>query len=117
MSISKRLLIHRVEFKQNTGKRDRDRNPVYEVSELRNVRVGVTRRVQAGQHGVIRADTMTLFIDGKYSEMFKDAQKSSLIIPKEDDVIVFEGKEYTVKGVTSCYAAGLNAGHYEVVLE
>ena len=117
MSISKRLLIHRVEFKQNTGKRDRDRNPVYEVSELRNVRVGVTRRVQAGQHGVIRADTMTLFIDGKYSEMFKDAQKSSLIIPKENDVIVFEGKEYTVKGVTPCYGASGKASHYEAVLE
>lgn len=116
MHFPKRLLIHTVTLKQQKGV-DRDRNPVYESGNLRRVRIGVTRKVQNGAHGVIRADTMTLFIFPCYSEYFKDGKKSALVIPNEDDVIVFEGKEYTVKGVTPCYGAGARVNHYEVVLE
>lgn len=116
MHFPKRLLIHTVTLKKQKGV-DRDRNPVYESGNLRRVRIGVTRKVQNGAHGVIRADTMTLFIVPLFSEYFKDGKKSALVIPNEDDVIVFEGKEYTVKGITPCYGAISKVSHYEVVLE
>jgi len=117
MLLSKRLLIHCAVLKQKTGRIDRDRNPIYESAELRNVRIGLTHGVKSGAHGVIRADTMTLFIVPLFSEYFKDGKKSALVIPNEDDVIVFEGKEYTVKGITPCYGAISKVSHYEVVLE
>ena len=44
MSIPRRLLVHTVTLKQQKGV-DRDRNPVYEESEVQNVRVDVTRRL------------------------------------------------------------------------
>lgn len=117
MLLSKRLLIHNAILKQKNGRIDRDRNALYESGELRKVRIGVTRRVQSGAHGIIRADTMTLFIVPLCSEYFKDGQRDTLVIPRENDVIVFEGKEYTVKGVTPCYGASGKASHYEAVLE
>ena len=48
MSIPIRLLVHTVTLKQQKGI-DRDRNPVYEESELQNVRVDVTRRLPRGR--------------------------------------------------------------------
>ena len=121
MHIPRRLLIHSVTLKRETGK-DRDRNAVYDESTLRSVRVGITRRVQAGAHGTVRADTMTLFVDAHNSESVKDGQKTALIVPKENDVIGFYGKEYAVKAVTPCYAAVAKApddgaSHWEVALE
>lgn len=116
MSIPKRLLIHTVTIKQQKGI-DRDRNPVYEDSELQNVRVGVSRRVRAGQHGAVRSDAMTLFIDARHSVSVKDGARLPLILPKENDALIFEGREYCVKGITPCYARGAGVHHYEAVLE
>ena len=116
MHIPKHLLIHSVVLKQQKGV-DRNRNPVYEESWLCNVRVGVTRRVQTGQHGVIRADTMTLFVDVLNSKRMQNGQRMPLVLLQENDAVIFEEKEYTVKGVTPCYGASGKASHYEAALE
>ena len=116
MSISKRLLIHTVTVKQQKGV-DRDRNPVYEESELQNVRVDVTRRVQAGQHGAVRSDAMTLFVDMRNSRSVKDGARIALVIPKEHDAVVFEGRMYTVTGVTAYYGGRTGVHHYQAELK
>lgn len=116
MHIPKHLLIHSVILKQQKGV-DRNRNPVYEESWLCNVRVGVTRRVQTGQHGVIRADTMTLFVDVFNSKRMQNGQRMPLVLLQENDAVVFEGKEYTIKSVTPFWAGYGDARHYEAVLE
>lgn len=116
MSIPKRLLIHTVTIKQQKGV-DRDRNPVYEECELQNVRVDVTRRVQAGQHGAVRADSMTLFVDTRNSRSVKGWARIALVIPQEHDAVVFDGRTYTVTGVTAYYGCGIGVHHYEAVLE
>ena len=116
MHIPKHLLIHSVVLKQQKGV-DRNRNPVYEESWLCNVRVGVTRRVQTGQHGVIRADTMTLFVDALNSKRMQNGQRMPLVLLQENDAVVFEGKEYTIKSVTPFWAGYGDARHYEAVLE
>lgn len=116
MHIPKHLLIHSVILKQQKGV-DRNRNPVYEESWLCNVRVGVTRRVQTGQHGVIRADTMTLFVDALNSKRMQNGQRMPLVLLQENDAVVFEGKEYTIKSVTPFWAGYGDARHYEAVLE
>lgn len=116
MHIPKHLLIHSVILKQQKGV-DRNRNPVYEESWLCNVRVGVTRRVQTGQHGVIRADTMTLFVDVLNSKRMQNGQRIPLVFLQENDAVVFEGKEYTIKSVTPFWAGYGDARHYEAVLE
>ena len=82
-----------------------------------NVRVGVTRRVQTGQHGVIRADTMTLFVDALNSKRMQNGQRMPLVLLQENDAVVFEGKEYTIKSVTPFWAGYGDARHYEAVLE
>lgn len=116
MSIPIRLLVHTVTLKQQKGV-DRDRNPVYEESELQNVRVDVTRRLQDGQRGVVRADTMTLFVDTRNSRSVKGWARIALVIPKEHDAVVFEGRMYTVTGVTAYYEGGIGVHHYEVILK
>ena len=115
MSIPRRLLVHSVTLKQQKGI-DRDRNPVYEESELQNVRVDVTWRLQDGQRGVVRADSMSLFVDTRNSRSVKGWARIALVIPKEHDAVVFEGRMYTVTGVTAYYG-GAGVHHYEAVLE
>lgn len=114
--IPRELLIHTVAYRVQAGT-DRNRNPVYSEITLENVRVGISLATSRNCYGEVKADVMTLFIDSVNSKAFKDGEETAVMIPKEGDGISWNGKGYTVRKVTACYADSVDVHHWELELE
>ncbi len=112
-----RLLSQDCVLKRKTGA-DRNRTPVYEETVLKHVRIGATFQTTRGNAGETKADTMTLIIDAEHTcyEM-PDGEEAEAVIPAELDAVWWNGKKYTVRSVTPCYAQGNGPHHWEVTLE
>lgn len=106
--ISKRLLVHSATLKKPAGL-DRDRNVTYTSTELSNIRIAITKQTILTDIGATKADTMTMFFDAENS-----TPAGTEI--DEKDLIVWQGKSYTVKSVTPCYADTASVHHWEVSL-
>lgn len=116
-AIPLKLLVHSCTLKRQTGL-DRDRNPAYEETVLRRVRIGATFQTAHGSTGETKADTMTLIIDAKNTRYeTADGEEAEAVIPAENDAVEWQGQSFTVRGVTPCYAQGENPHHWEVQLE
>ena len=115
--IPARLLVHECVLKRKTGT-DRNRNPTYTETVLRRVRIGATFQTVRGNIGETKADTLTLFIDAKNTRFeTADGVETAAAFPEETDAIEWQGKTYTVRSVTPCYAQGATVHHWEVTLE
>ena len=115
--IAKKLLVHTCTLKRPAGI-DRDRNPIYTDTVLKQVRIGATMQTIRGGIGDVKADTMTLIIDAVHTRYYTtDGTEKEAIIPTEKDVINWQGKTYTVKSVMPCYAQSDSPHHWEVTLE
>lgn len=116
-AIPKRLLVHSCLLKRRTGL-DRDRNPEHEETALKNVRIGAAFQTTHGSTGETKADTMTLIIDAENTRYeTADGEEAEAVIPAENDAVEWQGRSFTVRGVTPCYAQGERAHHWEVQLE
>src|SRR5574344_1178437 len=115
--IPARLLIHDCVLKHKTGI-DRNRNPTYSETVLKRVRIGATFQTVRGNVGETKADTMTLVIDAANTTYeTTSGTETAQVLPAENDVIVWDGKDYTVRSVTPCYAQSDDPHHWEVTLE
>lgn len=117
-AIPTRLLIHSCTLKHQTGL-DRSRNPTYSETLLGNVRIGGEFRTTRGNIGETKADTLTMFIDAKNTTYATaEGEEAETVIPVENDSVEWNGKSYTVRSVTPCYALdGETPHHWEVTLE
>lgn len=117
-AIPTRLLIHTCTLKRQTGL-DRSRNPTYSETLLSNVRIGGEFRTTRGNIGETKADTLTMFIDAENTVYTtEDGEEAGKVIPVENDSVEWNGKSYTVRSVTPCYAQdGITPHHWEVSLE
>ena len=115
--IPARLLVHECVLKHKTGA-DRNRNPVYTETVLKCVRIGATFQTVRGNIGETKADTLTLFIDAANTQ-FETAEgdPAAAVIPVETDAVTWNGKDYTVRGVTPCCTQKAETHHWEVTLE
>lgn len=115
--IPARLLVHECVLKRKTGT-DRNRNPTYTETVLKRIRIGATFQTVRGNIGETKADTLTLFIDAENTRFeAADGAETAVAIPEETDAIEWQGKTYTVRSVTPCYAQGERPHHWEVTLE
>ena len=115
--IPARLLVQDCVLKKQIGI-DRNRNPIYELTILKRVRIGATFQSIRGAYGETKADTLTLFIDAKntvYETANGEATERKL--PAEKDVIEWQGQTFTVRSVTPCYTQGNSPHHWEATLE
>ena len=116
-AIPMRLLVHSCTLMKRTGT-DRDRNPTYSKTVLRNVRIGATFQTARGNVGETKADTMTLVIDAKNTRYeTADGEEAAAAIPEELDAVEWQGKKFTVRSVTPCHAQDESPHHWEVTLE
>lgn len=111
------LLVHSCTLRKRTGQ-DRDRNPTYAETVLRNVRIGATLRTARGNIGETKADTMTLVIDARNTRCeTAEGEDAAAVLPEELDAVEWQGKAYTVRSVTPCFAREGSPHHWEVTLE
>lgn len=116
-AIPARLLVHDCVVKRKTGI-DRNRNPTYSETVLKHVRIGATFQTVRGNVGETKADTMTLVIDAVNSAYeTTSGEPTAQVLPAENDVIVWDGKSFTVRSVTPCFAQDDSPHHWEVTLE
>lgn len=116
-AIPLKLLVHSCTLKKQAGL-DRNRNPAYEETVLKCVRIGATFQTVRGNTGETKADTMTLFIDAENTRYeTADGEEAAAVIPAENDAIEWQGQNFTVRSVTPCYAQGESPHHWEVQLE
>ena len=115
--IAKKLLIHQIVLKKPSGL-DRDRNPTFSETVLKYVRIGATFQTVRGNVGETKADTMTLVIDAVNSAYeTTSGTETAQVLPAGNDVIVWDGKSFTVRSVTPCFAQSDTPHHWEVTLE
>lgn len=115
--IAKKLLVHTCTLKKPAGL-DRDRNPTFSETVLKRVRIGATFQTIRGTVGETKADTMTLVIDAVNSAYeTTSGEPTAQVLPAENDVIVWDGKSFTVRSVTPCFAQSDTPHHWEVTLE
>lgn len=115
--ISENLLINSVTVKHTDGI-DRDGNRTATETVMSKVRVEVYNATAQGQAGAQTADGMTLYIDPEKAVCTApDGEKAEMIIPAENDAVVFNGRQYEARKITPRYTRG-NAAihHYEVEL-
>ena len=116
-AIPLKLLVHSCTLKKQTGL-DRDRNPTFSETVLKHVRIGATFQTVRGNVGETKADTMTLVIDAVNSAYeTTSGTETAQVLPAENDVIVWDGKSFTVRSVTPCFAQDDSPHHWEVTLE
>lgn len=116
-AIPRKLLVHSCTLKKQAGL-DRNRNPTYTETVLKQVRIGVTFQTVRGNVGETKADTMTLVIDAVNSAYeTTSGEPTAQVLPAENDVIVWDGKSFTVRSVTPCFAQSDTPHHWEVTLE
>ncbi|UTC66002.1 MULTISPECIES: putative minor capsid protein [unclassified Treponema] len=115
--IPTRLLVHDCVLKKPKGL-DRNRNPIYESTILKRVRIGATFQSVRGAYGETKTDTLTLFIDAKNTRCETiDGEATERKLPAEKDAIEWQGQTFTVRSITPCYTQGSNPHHWEVTLE
>lgn len=115
--IAKKLLVHTCTLKKPAGL-DRDRNPTFSETVLKRVRIGATFQTIRGTVGETKADTMTLVIDAVNTTYeTTSGTETAQVLPAENDVIVWDGKSFTVRSVTPCFAQSDTPHHWEVTLE
>lgn len=115
--IPARLLVQDCVLKKQIGI-DRNRNPIYELTVLKRVRIGATFQSIRGAYGETKADTLTLFIDAKNTRCETvNGEAIESKHPAEKDVIEWQGQTFTVRSVTPCYTQGDTPHHWEVTLE
>jgi hypothetical protein len=115
--IAKKILIHQIVLKKPSGI-DRDRNPTFSETVLKYVRIGATLQTIRGAIGEVKADTLTLFIDAKYTQYFTtQGEATTQTLPQEGDGVTWESNDYTVKSVTPSFAQDDSPHHWEVTLE
>lgn len=111
------LLVHDCVLKKQSGL-DRNRNPVYECTILKHVRIGGTFRSIRGTYGETQADTLTLLIDAENSIYETvNGEKTEKRLPEEKDTIEWQGKTFTVRSLTPYYTKKDTPHHWEVTLE
>lgn len=116
-AISLKLLVHSCTLKKQAGL-DRNRNPTYDETVLKRVRIGATFQTLRGSIGETKADTMTLIIDAANTQYETTAgEPTAAVIPAENDAIEWQGQNFTVRSITPCYAQGNAPHHWEVTLE
>ena len=116
-AIPLKLLVHSCTLKKQTGL-DRDRNPTFSETVLKHVRIGATFQTVRGNVGETKADTMTLVIDAVNSAYeTTSGTETAQVLPAGNDVIVWDGKSFTVRSVTPCFAQSDTPHHWEVTLE
>ena len=115
-AIPMKLLVHSCTLQKRTGQ-DRDRNPTYTEIVLRNVRIGATFQTSRGNIGETKSDTMTLIIDAENTRYETADGEEAAAIPEELDAVEWNGRKFTVRSVTPCYAQGDSPHHWEVTLE
>lgn len=116
-AIPRKLLVHSCTLKKQAGL-DRNRNPTYTETVLKQVRIGVTFQTVRGNVGETKADTLTLFIDAlntRYENT--EGEETAAVLPVENDAIEWQGKTFIVRGITPCYAQGESPHHWEVTFE
>lgn len=115
--IAKKLLVHTCMLKKSAGL-DRDRNPTFSETVLKRVRIGASFQTVRGTVGETKADAMTLVIDAVNSACeTTSGEPTAQVLPAENDVIVWDGKSFTVRSVTPCFAQSDTPHHWEVTLE
>lgn len=117
-AISKQLLIHTVLLRKCKGK-DRYGKTEFEQFTLKNVRLqNVVNGIASSSAGIVRSDSLTLFVDAKNSSALSSEGEIVAIELSDEDEIEAEGKSYKVKSVTACYTRGDSAvHHWEASLE
>lgn len=116
-AIPLKLLVHSCTMKRQTGI-DRNRNPTFSETVLKCVRIGATLQTIRGAIGEVKADTLTLFIDAKYTQYFTtQGEATTQTLPQEGDGVTWESKDYTVKSITPSFAQDDSPHHWEVTLE
>lgn len=115
--IPARLLVQDCVLKKTVGL-DRNRNPIYESTILKRVRIGATLASVRGVYGETKADTLTLFIDAKNTSYETvNGEETERKLPAEKDAIEWQGQTFTVRSVSPCYTQGASPHHWEVTLE
>ena len=111
------LLVHNCILKTQSGL-DRNRNPLYEHTILKQVRIGGTFKSIRGTYGETQFDALTLLIDEK-NTLYEtvDGEIVERKLPEEKDIIEWQGKDFTVRSITPCYTRDNKAHHWEVTLE
>lgn len=116
-AIPERLLVHSCTLKKPCGL-DRDRNAAYTETVLQRVRIGATFQTARGSIGETKSDAMTLFIDAQNTRYeTADGEESAAVLPEENDKVEWQGRSFTVRSVTPCYAQSEAPHHWEVTLE
>lgn len=114
--INKKLLVHNVIVKQQTGV-DRNRNAIYKEVVLTNVRISASFAQNVNGYGYVQADSLTMYVDTVNSVSYTHTgDLCAWFELKEKDVVVWNNKEYTVKSITQCFADGKEVHHLEVAL-
>lgn len=111
------LLVHNCILKTQSGL-DRNRNPVYEHTILKQIRIGGTFKSIRGAYGETQFDALTLLID-EQNTLYEnvDGEVVERKLPAEKDIIEWQGKDFTVRGITPCYVQEAEPHHWEVTLE
>lgn len=115
-AIPRKLLVHQCTLRKQTGI-DRNRNPTYSETVLKRVRIGATFQTARENIGETKADAMTLIIDAKNTLYETPQGEETAALPTENDAIEWQGKTFTVRSVTPCYAQEETPHHWEVTLE
>ncbi|MCM1218942.1 MAG: minor capsid protein [Lachnospiraceae bacterium] len=115
--ISGNLLVHTVTLKKPTGF-DRDRNETYEEYAIEKVRVEADIGRTRGSEGETPNDTATLYVDAHNTRYeTADGAETAAVLPEENDKVEWQGRSFTVRSVTPCYAQSEAPNHWEVTLE
>ena len=115
--IPARLLAQDCVLKKTAGL-DRNRNPIYESTILKRVRIGATLASVRGIYGETKADTLTLFVDAKNTRYeMVNGEETERRLPAEKDVIEWQGQSFTVRSIMPCYTHFDSPHHWEVTLE
>lgn len=103
------LLIHSITYSEPAA-RTRDGKTTYTTPvTVSAVRVAPVLETAKSDTGESKADRLTLYVFPKKS--------TPATVPHELAKVVFDGKEYTVRAVTVCYAQdGTTPDHYEAAL-
>ena len=111
------FLVHNCILKKQTGL-DRNRNPIYSKTILKQVRIGARFQLVRSTYGEIKADALSLLIDEENTIYeTENGEKAEKNIPVEKDIIEWQGKTFTVRSITPCYTQEENPHHWEVTLE
>lgn len=103
------LLVHSTTVYTAQGM-DADRNTVWDAGvELSMVRITASRAHTLTDKGFVRQDKAVLFFDCEYSQ-------PAGFVPKEGQRVNWNGKDYSIREVTSAYALDNSVEFYKAAL-